>query len=237
MPVATTTAISRADVERVVRGVLERHLKPPVVSPAGQPNPLIVTISARHCHLTEEHVEILFGKGRTLTPMKELYQEGYYAAEETVTIFGPRQRMIPNLRVLGPCRPDSQVELAFTDAISLGIDAPVRISGNIQGSAGCLLVGPAGSVELQQGVIRAMRHVHMSPADLAWWGVDSGDAMHLRVESHGCTSVLEDLVVRGGDDKLKLEVHVDTDEGNAVSLEQATRVELLKSTSVCACQT
>ena len=236
MSVSTASPISRADVERVVRDVLTRHLNPHPASPAGQPNPLVVNISARHCHLTEEHVEVLFGKGRTLTPMKDLYQDGYYAAEEVVTVFGPRQRMIPNVRVLGPCRPDSQLELAFTDAISLGIDAPVRISGDIQGSAACLLVGPAGSVELQQGVIRAMRHVHMSPADLAYWGVNSGDAMNLRVESHGCTTVLENLVVRGGDDKIKLEVHVDTDEGNAINLEQATKVELLKSATACGCQ-
>jgi putative phosphotransacetylase len=237
MSAATVTSITRADVEHVVRSVLTRHLKPHPVSPPGQPNPLVVNISARHCHLTDEHVEVLFGEGRTLTPMKELYQEGYYAAEETVTIFGPRQRMIPNLRVLGPTRPDSQVELAFTDAISLGIDAPVRISGNVKGSAGCLLVGPAGSVELKEGVIRAMRHVHMSPADLAYWGVKSGDHMNLRVESHGCTTVLEHLVVRGGDDKIKLEVHLDTDEGNAVALEQATKVELFRpTTTACSCQ-
>jgi propanediol utilization protein len=236
MSLSTASSITRADVERVVRNVLARHLKPHPASPAGQPNPLVVNISARHCHLTQEHVEALFGKGRTLTPMKDLYQDGYYAAEEVVTVFGPRQRMIPNVRVLGPCRGDSQVELAFTDAISLGIDAPVRISGDIQGSAGCLLVGPAGSVELQQGVIRAMRHVHMSPADLAYWGVNSGDSMNLRVESHGCTTVLENLVVRGGDDKIKLEIHVDTDEGNAINLEQATKVELLKSANACGCQ-
>ncbi len=236
MSVATAPSITRADVERVVRSVISRHLNLAPAAPVGQPNPLVVNISARHCHLTQEHVEVLFGAGRTLTPTKDLYQEGYFAAEETVTIFGPRRRMIPNLRVLGPCRGDSQVELAFTDAISLGIDAPVRISGDVKGSAPCLLVGPAGSVELKEGVIRAMRHVHMSPADLAYWGVKSGDHMKLRIESHGCTSVLENLVVRGGDDKIRLEVHLDTDEGNAVSLEQATKVELLKSEKSCRCQ-
>ena len=89
-----------------------------------KPNPLVVNISARHCHLTEEHVEVLFGKGRTLTPIKDLYQEGYYAAEETVAIVGPRRRILPEVRVLGPCRGDTQVELAFTDSISLGLDLP-----------------------------------------------------------------------------------------------------------------
>jgi propanediol utilization protein len=131
------------------------------------------------------------------------------------------------------------VELAFTDAISLGIDAPVRISGDIKGTPGCLLVGPAGSIELKQGVIRAMRHVHMSPADMAHHSVQSGEAMCLRVEAPGCTTVLENIVVRGGDDKIKLEVHIDTDEGNAVNLEQATKVDLYRAARAekpCSCR-
>jgi putative phosphotransacetylase len=229
-------AFSRTDVERVVRDVLSRHFKGGAPGkPAGPPNPLVVNISARHCHLTEEHVEILFGKGRKLTPSKWLYQEGYYAAEETVAIVGPRRRMLPEVRVLGPCRGDSQVELAFTDSISLGLDIPVRISGDIQGTPGCLMVGPAGSLELKQGVIRAMRHVHMNAAEMAYYGVKNKDLMHLRIESPGCTTVLENLSVRGGDDKIKLEVHLDTDEGNAINLTKATKVELVKP-AACACK-
>ncbi|MBX3443378.1 MAG: phosphate propanoyltransferase [Planctomyces sp.] len=231
----TANAIDRAAVERLVREVLQRRLAPSGAA-SSRPNPLVVNISARHCHLTPEHVEVLFGKGRTLTPVKDLYQTGYFAAEETVTVFGPRRRMIPNVRVLGPCRGDSQVELAFTDAISLGIEAPVRISGDPKDTPGCVLVGPAGVLELKHGVIRAMRHVHMSPADLAWHGVKSGDAMQLRVEAPGCTTLFENLVVRGGDDKIRLEVHLDTDEGNACNLERATHVELLKPKSgACGC--
>lgn len=231
-----TASLSRTDVERVVRDVLSRHFTTGAPSkPAGPPNPLVVNISARHCHLTEEHVEILFGKGRKLTPSKWLYQEGYYAAEETVAIVGPRRRMLPEVRVLGPCRGDSQVELAFTDSISLGLDIPVRISGDIQGTPGALLVGPSGSLELKQGVIRAMRHVHMNAAEMAFYGVKNKDLMHLRVESPGCTTVLENLSVRGGDDKIKLEVHLDTDEGNAINLVHATKVELLKP-AACACK-
>lgn len=230
-----TPTLSRTDVERVVRDVLSRHFQSGAAArPPGPPHPLVVNISARHCHLTEEHVEILFGKGRKLTPQKWLYQEGYYAAEETVAIVGPRRRMLPEVRVLGPCRGDSQVELAFTDSISLGLDIPVRISGDIQGTPGCLLVGPAGSLELRQGVIRAMRHVHMNPAEMAYYGVQNKDLMHLRVESPGCTTVLENVSVRGGDDKIKLEVHLDTDEGNAINLTHATKVELLKPRG-CAC--
>lgn len=228
--------ISRSDVERVVREVLLKHLGHSV-APPGRPNPLVVNISARHCHLTDEHVEILFGKGHALTPSKWLYQEGYYAAEETVAIVGPRRRMLPEVRVLGPSRGASQVELAFTDAISLGLDIPVRISGDVSGTPGCLIVGPQGSLELKEGVIRAMRHVHMSPADMAAYGVRDKEAMQLRIESPGCTTLLENVMVRGGDDKIRLEVHLDTDEGNAVNLAHATKVELLKSTGQqCGCR-
>ncbi len=233
--------LTRNEVESVVRQILSRHVGSSAATgsgaKSGQPgvNPLVVNISARHCHLTEEHVEILFGKGRTLTPTKWLYQEGYYAAEETVAIVGPRRRMLPEVRVLGPCRGDTQVELAFTDSVSLGLDIPVRISGDIQGTPGCLLVGPAGSLELKQGVIRAMRHVHMNRAEMEHYGVKNGEGMHLRVESPGCTTLLENLAVRGGDDKIKLEVHLDTDEGNAVNLTHATNVELVKAIP-CACK-
>ncbi|GAB4145967.1 MAG: phosphate propanoyltransferase [Planctomycetaceae bacterium] len=224
--------IDRAEIERIVRGVLASRQT--VVSD-GKPNPLVVNISARHVHLTDAHVETLFGPGATLTPSKNLYQDGFYAAEETVAIVGPRRRMLPNVRVLGPCRGDSQVELAFTDGISLGIELPVRISGDIAGTPGCVLVGPKGVVELEQGVIRAMRHVHMGPADLEYYGVSNGDVMKLRVESAGCTTVLEDLVVRAGEN-IKLEVHIDTDEGNAVGLDRATSVTLLKNESDCRCK-
>ena len=233
--------VSRDDVVRIVRDIVAglgptgaARPGPQSQKPAGQPNPLVVNISARHAHLTQEHVEVLFGKGHTLTPTKDLYQDGYFAAEETVMVVGPRKRMLPNVRVLGPCRGDTQVELAFTDSISLGLDLPVRISGDIADTPGCVLVGPKGVVELDRGVIRAMRHVHMGPADLAHFGVKSGDLMHLRIESHGCTTVLEDVLVRGGDDPLRLEVHLDTDEGNAVNLEAATNVELSLPAG-CAC--
>ncbi len=225
-------AIPRPEIEQLVREIMRKQTGAESTLNA-KPNPLVVNISARHVHLTHEHVQILFGKSE-LEPTKDLYQDGYYAAKETVAIIGPRRRMIPSVRVLGPCRGDSQVELAFTDGISLGIDLPVRISGNIANTPGCLLVGPQGSIELKQGVIRAMRHVHMGPEDLKYYRVQNGDAMHLRVESPGCTTVLENLVVRAGDG-IKLEVHIDTDEGNAINLDAATKVELIKS-APCACR-
>ncbi|HTQ37737.1 MAG TPA: phosphate propanoyltransferase [Pirellulales bacterium] len=210
----------RASVERIVREVLLAH------APQGSPK-LAVSISARHCHLTDEHVEVLFGKGRKLTPEKPLYQDGFYAAAETVMVVGPnKRRMLPSVRVLGPCRGHSQVELAFTDGISLGIELPVRPSGKISGTPGCVLVGPAGVVELKEGVIRAERHVHMNFAHANHYGVKNGDRMKLRIEST-CSTVLENLLVRA-DDTSKLEVHIDTDEGNAADLDHATKVELLK---------
>ncbi|MFM8577659.1 MAG: phosphate propanoyltransferase [Planctomycetaceae bacterium] len=194
---------------------------------AGDRGPkLVVSITARHCHLTDEHVEKLFGPGHTLTPMKPLYQDGFYAAEETVMLVGPKRKMLPTVRVLGPTRKASQVELAFTDGISLGIDLPVRPSGKIQGTPGCVLVGPAGAVELSEGVIRAERHVHMCQADAAQFGVRDGDRMSLLIRG-GCSTVFRDLLVRA-DATSKLEVHIDTDEGNAADLDHATGVELVR---------
>ena len=197
----------------------------------GRPN-LRVSISARHCHLTDEHVEVLFGAGATLEPDKDLYQDGFYAAKQTVMVVGPRRRMLPNVRVLGPTRSASQVELALTDSISLGIDAPVRHSGKIEGTPGCVLVGPAGTVKLEQGVIRAARHVHMNFADAKHYGVANGDFMQLKITSHDCSVTFEDVLVRA-DEAAKLEVHIDTDEGNACNLEAATEVILKKAGCEC----
>ncbi len=213
--------IDRNHVEQIVREIVLAQIG----GPPGKSN-LVVSVSARHCHLTDEDTEILFGKGHKLTVQKELYQDGYFAAEETVMIVGPKRRMLPTVRVLGPTRPDTQVELAYTDGISLGIDLPVRLSGNVEGTPGCVLVGPKGVVELKRGVIRAERHVHMSPEDAAFYGVKNGDAMGLRIDSN-CGVVFNGLQVRVGKN-IKLEVHLDTDEGNACNLDRATRVELLK---------
>jgi propanediol utilization protein len=223
---------TRADVERLVRSALRHQLAaasarsaPPSSRARSEYRPnLVVNISARHCHLTKDDVETLFGKGYQLTSMRTLYQSTDFAANETVAVVGPRQRMIPSVRILGPCRKFSQVELAFTDAISLGIDVPVRLSGDIEGTPGCLLVGPRGSLVLSQGVIRAERHVHMGPRDAEHYGVKHKDRMDLQVEGP-CPTTLEGLLVRTHPD-WKLEVHIDTDEANCCDLTHATRVSL-----------
>lgn len=221
----STATLDRATVERIVREIVLSKVAPNGSARTGTPN-LVVSISARHVHLTDEHVETLFGRGATLTPMKPLYQDGFFAAKETVMIVGPRKRMLPEVRILGPTRPASQVELAFTDGISMGIDLPVRASGKISGTPGCVIVGPKGVVELKEGVIRAERHVHMNQDHARYYGVKNGDRMSLRIEST-CTLVLEYLLVRA-DETSKLEVHLDTDEGNAADLDHATKIELLK---------
>ncbi len=240
----TDPAVIEALVRQAVRSALHGQASgaPAVATLAGdqplgwvdgKPN-LRVSISARHCHLTDEHVEILFGKGATLTPEKPLYQDGFFAAEQTVMVVGPRRRMLPSVRVLGPTRSHSQVELALTDSISLGIDAPTRHSGDIEGTPGCVLVGPAGTVQLDRGVIRAARHVHMNFDDCRYYGVENGDFMKLSIKSPACSVTFEDLLVRA-DKAAKLEVHIDTDEGNACHLDAAERIELKPQDESCKC--
>lgn len=192
----------------------------------GGPNPLVVNVSARHIHVTPEDLQTLFGPGAKLTKLKDLYQEGEFASEQVVNLIGPRNRMIPGVRILGPVRKYTQVELSYTDGVFLGLDLPLRISGDHQGTSGCVLVGPHGSLTLRQGVIRAQRHVHMCPADLTHFGVKDGQSMKLRIAGP-CGVVFENLVVREHP-KVKLEVHIDTDEGNACHLDTATHMELIK---------
>ena len=216
----------RAVVEHLVRQAVYQRLGKPLPRTASAPSPLLVNVSARHCHLTPEAVEALFGKGHQLQVHKWLYQDGQFAAKETVTLVGPRSRVISNLRILGPCRNLNQVELAYTDGIALGFDLPLRISGDIKGTLGGMLMGPAGFFELEQGIIRAMRHVHMSPADAAFYGVKAGGVMKLKIGGE-CGIVLDRMLCRV-DPSFKLEVHIDTDEGNACNLQPDTSCELIK---------
>jgi putative phosphotransacetylase len=234
---STTVTPTRDQVESLVRSIIQKQLSGSATTnghaasngraAASAPPQVVVNISARHCHLTQAHVDVLFGQGYQLTPLKRLYQDTDFAANETVAVVGPRQRMIPGVRILGPCRKFSQVELAFTDAISLGIDVPVRLSGDIDGTPGALLIGPKGSLVLENGVIRALRHVHMGPADALYYGVKHLDRMNMRVEGP-CPTTLEGLLVRTHPD-WKLEVHIDTDEANCCDLPHATLVTLSKA--------
>jgi len=227
---STLTAPDRSQVERMVRSILEQQLGAngtPKSSPASGHKPnLVVNISARHAHLTQADVDVLFGQGYQLTQMKRLYQDTDFASNETIAVVGPRQRMIPGVRILGPCRAFSQIELSITDAISLGLDIPVKLSGDIEGTPGCLLIGPKGSLVLPKGVIKAERHVHMGPKDAEYYGVKAKDRMNLKVEGP-CPTTLEGLLVRTHPD-WKLEVHIDTDEANCCDLTHATRVELYR---------
>jgi putative phosphotransacetylase len=187
----------------------------------------MVNVSARHTHLSQPDVEVLFGPAYTLTPMRPLYQDGHFAAQETVTLIGPRSRLISNLRILGPCRKQTQVELAFTDAVTLGIDdIPIRLSGDIEGTPGALIMGPKGVLQLRQGVIRAAMHVHMNTADAGSYGVKHRDVMKLRVG--GDAGVTFTRVHVRVDPSYKLEVHMDTDEANACGLRFTRDVHLLK---------
>ncbi len=217
---------NRSVVEALVRETLFRQLGQ---SAPSQPAPvLMVNSSARHMHISPENLETLFGKGAELTVHKWLYQEGQFASQQTVTLIGPRKRIIPNLRILGPCRNLTQIELAITDAVQLGIDIPVRMSGDIEGTPGGYVMGPKGMLEMKNGIIRAARHVHMSPADAKFYGVKHLDRITLKVTANGCNTRFDDLIVRV-DPTFKLEVHMDTDEANACDLERATKVELSKS--------
>ena len=230
MSATNGNGLAREQVERMVRSILERqaggngtHASAP---PSDRPK-MVVNISARHAHLTQADVDVLFGVGYQLTSMKRLYQDTDFASNETIAVVGPRQKMIPGIRILGPCRSFTQVELSLTDAISLGINIPVRLSGDIEGSPGCLLIGPKGSLKIDKGVIKAERHVHMGPKDAEFYGVKAKDRMNLRVEG-SCPTTLEGLLVRTHPD-WKLEVHIDTDEANCCDLTHATNVSLSKA--------
>lgn len=221
---STTARIDRDRVRRIVEEVIAGGFR---ARGAGGGSPLVVNVSARHMHITQEHVEVLFGPGAKLTPHKPLYQEGEFASEQTVHLIGPRRRLLQNLRILGPTRKYTQIELALSDSVFLGIDLPVRMSGNHEDTPGCLVLGPKGHLYLERGVIRAQRHVHMSPADAERFGVAAGDDMDLVVEHDTCPVVLGGIKVRI-DPRFKLEVHIDTDEGNACDLHRARAVRLEK---------
>ena len=173
----------------------------------------VVETSARHVHVTQEDLETLFGKGYELTKKKDLSQPGQYACEERVTVVGSKKELA-GVSILGPVRPATQVEISLTDARSIGVAAPIRESGDIAGSGACKLVGPAGEVELKEGVIAAKRHIHATPEDAEKLGVQDKDVVSVKIETGERSLVFGDVVVRVSP-KFALAMHIDTDESNA----------------------
>ena len=187
-------------------------------------NKFLVETSARHVHLTAEAVEILFGKGHTLTNKKDLSQPGQYACEEKVTVIGPKGSL--KASILGPTRPANQVELSLTDARTIGVVAPIRESGDVAGSTGCVLEGPCGSVEMKEGVIAAKRHIHMTTADAKELGVSDKEIVEVRLNT-ARPLTFGDVVVRVNDN-FALAMHIDTDEANAAGCAGAVYGEIVK---------
>lgn len=185
---------------------------------------VLVEISARHVHVTQKDLEILFGAGHTLTPKKDLSQPGQFACEEKVTVVGPKSSL--KASILGPCRPETQVELSLTDARSIGVTAPIRESGDVAGSGACKLVGPCGEVELSEGVIAAKRHIHMTVADGEKFGLSDKQIVKVKIPTVGRALIFDDVVVRVSD-KYALAMHIDTDEANAASVPGSCIGEIL----------
>jgi putative phosphotransacetylase len=173
----------------------------------------IIETSARHVHVSQEALEILFGKGYALTPKKDLSQPGQFACEERVTVVGPKKEL-KGVSILGPVRPATQVELSATDARSIGVGVAIKESGDILGTPGCKLVGPEGEIEIAEGVIVAKRHIHMTPADAEKLGVKDKDIVSVKADSEERSCIFGDVVVRVSE-KFALAMHIDTDEANA----------------------
>ncbi|MCM3631958.1 MULTISPECIES: phosphate propanoyltransferase [Paenibacillus] len=183
-----------------------------------------VGVSARHIHLSQEHVEVLFGKGYQLTEFKPLSQPGQYAANETVEVVGPKSGF-PKVRILGPARKATQLEVSRTDSFALGVKAPVRESGDIAGSAGITIKGPAGEVTIEEGVIVAARHIHFHTSDAEKWGIS--DKQKLRVRVGGERGVVFENVVARVSADFALDMHIDTDEANAAGVNNGDTAEII----------
>jgi propanediol utilization protein len=184
-----------------------------------------VALSVRHVHLTTATIERLFGAGHTLQPSKPLWQPGQYAAVETVTLQGPHGS-IPHVRVVGPARADDQVEVSGSDEHQLGLHAPLRLSGDLARTPGITLLGPAGAALLEHGVIRPLRHLHISPTEAQVLDLKHGDWVSVAVTTVGRRMIFDDVMVRVAPDA-RLEVHLDTDEGNAAGMHTGDEVSLL----------
>ncbi len=189
-------------------------------------NKVLVETSARHVHVSRADLDILFGEGYELTPKKDLSQPGQFACEERVDVVGPK-KTLPGVSILGPTRPDTQVELSLTDARSIGVAAPIRESGDIAGSGACKLVGPKGEVEIACGVIAAKRHIHMTPEDAAVFDVKDKDVVSVKIDDNGRGIIFGEVVVRVSP-SYALAMHIDTDESNAACVAPGTMGTVIK---------
>ena len=186
---------------------------------------IMVETSARHVHLTQADLDTLFGAGYTLTSKKDLSQPGQFACVEKVEVVGPKSSL--KMSSLGPVRPETQIEVAKTDARALGIDAPLRMSGDLEGTPGCKIIGPKGEIEVQKGVIVAKRHAHMTPEQAVEYGVTDGEAVGLRMEYNDRALIFGDVIVRVSK-TAGLAVHIDTDEANAAGLTGTVDGDIVK---------
>lgn len=218
-------SISNVEIEAIVKKIVSEMNGSTSNAPAPPKSgyEIPVGISNRHIHLTQEHLEILFGKGYSLTHLKDLSQPGQYACKETLTIVGPSMRPIEGVRVLGPLRRASQVEISVTDSYVLKVKPPVRESGKLQGSAPITIIGPKGIVQLSEGCIIANRHIHMSPDDAAHFGVKDGDYIDVDATTGTKRTRWFDVQIRVHKD-FRLEMHVDTDDANAVGFKNGSTV-------------
>ncbi|MBP3706686.1 MAG: phosphate propanoyltransferase [Clostridia bacterium] len=185
---------------------------------------VLVEISARHVHITDETLKILFGEGHTLTNKKDLSQPGQFACEEKVTVVGPKGSL--KASILGPTRPADQVELSLTDARTIGVTAPIRESGDVKGTGSCKLVGPCGEVELTEGVIAAKRHIHMTVADGERYSISDKQIVSVKIATEGRALIFDDVVARVSD-SYALAMHIDTDEANAAAVPGSCIGEIL----------
>ena len=216
--------LNASTIEAIVKKIVSEMDAP---AAAADDLTIPVGISNRHIHLSREDLDTLFGAGYELTPIKDLSQPGQYACKELLTIIGPSMRPIENVRVLGPIRKESQVEISVTDSFVLKVKPPVRESGSLAGSAPITIIGPKGIVTLKQGCIIANRHIHMSPADGARFGVKDGDYITVDAFSGTKRTRWFDVQVRVSD-KFCLEMHVDTDDANAVGFKNGSIVTMVK---------
>ena len=213
------------DIERKVIEEIVINTVKKLMAEKDAPNRVPLGVSNKHLHLTQEHVEILFGKGHQLTNMKDVKQPGQFACEECVKIIGPKGEF-PKVRVLGPARNETQIELSMTDARTLGVNVPIRESGKLEGTPGLILEGPCGRVELDHGAIAALRHIHMTPDIAEQLGLKDGDCVG--VESSGLRPTLfRDVLVRVSP-KYAYEMHIDTDDANAAGLKNNDILKIVK---------